>query len=338
MASGVPCAMTTPKFSTTIRSHTDMTRSMWCSTRSTAIVAVRPRMREPSELISLSDSPLAGSSSSNSCGSAIERACQRGLLLHGIGQGGGQPVRVRRNPEPVKDLHRPRRGSALFVARAPQPEKGGDRIAVQHRLGAEHHVLADGQPGAQPDGLQGAGDAEFGQVMRVVPAQIAAAVGEAAGARVDEPADDVEQRRLARAVRADHPDHLARHDRHRDVVEREDPAEADGDAVHGQDRFTSRAPASAGSAAASRIGPMSGTYAGTEVAGARPGRAPKRACLPAPRHRFGRYNLCNTSASQPRGCDEPVGGLPTSSRPTGLIPLLLAGLARGAARLWATNP
>ena len=150
-------AMTIPKFSTTIRSHTDMTRSMWCSTRSTAIVAVRPRMREPSEPISLSDSPLAGSSSSNSCGSAINARGQRGLLLHGIGQGGRKPVRVRRDPELVKDLHRPRRGSALFLARAPQPENGGDQVAVQYRLGAEHHVLADGQPGAQPDSPAGCG-------------------------------------------------------------------------------------------------------------------------------------------------------------------------------------
>ncbi len=152
-----------------------------------------------------------------------------------------------RTPQP-----RARRGSPSPAPRFGAPpgsnattREGGDRIAVQYRLGAEHHVLAHGQPGAQPDALQGAGNAELGQVMRVVPSQIATAVGEAAGARVDEPADDVEQRRLARAVRADHPDHLARHDRHRDVVEREDAAEADGDAVHGQDRFPSPASASA---------------------------------------------------------------------------------------------
>ena len=44
-----------------------------------------------------------------------------------------------------------------------------------------------------------------------------------------EAADDVEQRRLAGAVGADHADHLAGRDREGDVVERGEPAEAHGD-------------------------------------------------------------------------------------------------------------
>ena len=50
-------------------SHTDITRSMWCSTSITDIRSVRPRSRRPSSASSSSDRPLAGSSSITSSGS-----------------------------------------------------------------------------------------------------------------------------------------------------------------------------------------------------------------------------------------------------------------------------
>ncbi len=67
--------------------------------------------------------------------------------------------------------------------------------------------------------------------------------------RLDEPAEDVEERRLARAVRADQ---AARARRERDghVVERRDPAEADGQALDLDHAASFAPPASSGTAAA----------------------------------------------------------------------------------------
>ena len=64
----------------------------------------------------------------------------------------------------------------------------------------------------------------------------------AAGVGADEAADDVEQRRLARAVGADDADDLAGRDRQRDVVERRQAAEAHRETVHPQHlrRFVAR--------------------------------------------------------------------------------------------------
>ena len=68
---GVPSAITMPKFRTTKRSHTDMTRSMWCSTKRTAIRSLSPRICDPRSSMSRSDSPLAGSSNRRTCGFII---------------------------------------------------------------------------------------------------------------------------------------------------------------------------------------------------------------------------------------------------------------------------
>ncbi len=117
-----------------------------------------------------------------------------------------------------------------------------------------------------------------GQVVGMVSAELAPAVGEVTRRRVHEPADHVEKRRLAGAVRADDPDHFSRPDGHGDLVEREDPSEADGDVVNGEYCGT-----------VERVvdGILRGredrahrwAYSGTEGVGARSGRGPQ-ACMP----------------------------------------------------------
>ena len=106
---------------------------------------------------------------------------------------------------------------------------------MQPGLGAQHHVLVHGQAGAESDTLERAGDAQLGQVVRVMPAEPASPVGQAAAPRVDEPADDVEQGRLAGAVRPDDAHHLATADPHRHLVERQEATETDTDLVDDQD-------------------------------------------------------------------------------------------------------
>ena len=61
------------------------------------------------------------------------------------------------------------------------------------------------------------------------PRRLPVAPGDAAGGGRTRPQHDVEQRRLAGAVRADEPVHRAGFDRERHVVERDQPAEADAD-------------------------------------------------------------------------------------------------------------
>ncbi len=48
--------------------------------------SVKPRILEPSASISLSDRPLAGSSSSRSCGSAIRARASAVRFCIGVGQ------------------------------------------------------------------------------------------------------------------------------------------------------------------------------------------------------------------------------------------------------------
>ena len=138
-----------------------------------------------------------------------EGAGQRGPLLNCVGERGGHPAGVVRGTELVEHGHGPRRHAALLAAGAPDAEEGRSEVAAQGRFGAEHHVLVHGQARTEADPLQGARDAQLGQVVRMVPAQDGTAVGDRSRAGMDETADHVEERRLARSVRPDDPDHLA---------------------------------------------------------------------------------------------------------------------------------
>ena len=126
-------------------------------------------------------------------------------------------------------------------------DAGGGGVPGGEVLGGEE-VGADRGAPDQADVLERPGHAgrrplvgrEVGDVD--VPEPHPAGVGPA------EPADDVEQRRLAGAVRADDPDDLQFADDERDVVQRLDAAEADGAAVdlkHGPRPWWRRRPACA---------------------------------------------------------------------------------------------
>ena len=90
---------------------------------------------------------------------------------------------------------------------------------MKARLGAEHHVLENRQPLAEPDALHGAGDTELGEIVGTMPEKGNTVVGDRPTTRADKAADGVEKSRLPGAVRPDQADDLAVADLHRDAVQ-----------------------------------------------------------------------------------------------------------------------
>nr|WP_235879269.1 hypothetical protein [Burkholderia sp. USMB20] len=98
------------------------------------------------------------------------------------------------------------------------------------------HVLQHGQPRKQREGLEHHRDA-FGRA-----AQRLAEIGHVTAGRLDQPGDDPQQRRLARARTAEQPDDLALAQRQVRVVEHQQLAlrlvEAAADVIDAQDFLT----------------------------------------------------------------------------------------------------
>ena len=195
-----------------MRSQTDMTRSMWCSTKQHGHARRQRVGCGVPERVHLAFGQAAGrlveqeqarlgheGPGQRSPSSGSRRAARPG------GAGRTRPPRARRAPRARGRRHDALRGS---TARCPGRTTPGR--SCSHWLRPEHDVLVHGQPGAEPDALQRARDAELCQIVRPVPAQDGAAVGDGSAACVDEPADDVEERGLAGAVGPDDADDLAR--------------------------------------------------------------------------------------------------------------------------------
>jgi len=96
---------------------------------------------------------------------------------------------------------------------------------------ADEHVLEHGHVRRQLQVLERPRDAEAHDPVRRLAQQVFAVVADCAAVRLVQPRDDVERRRLARAVRPDQPCDLALFDAQRELVEREDAAEAPADVV-----------------------------------------------------------------------------------------------------------
>ena len=222
-----PSAMQRPKSSTTTRSQTAITRSMWCSTSSTASRPERADAARRARPCRPRPSPPAGSSSSSSRGRRRARgrarpasACRRAGC-----PGAGRRRRRRRASSSAASASS--RSRALGAVRAREPEQRA-RPAPGPRLGSAPTITFSTavSPANSPTPCS----------VRAIPSRASscgrarssarAAEAHAAGVGADEAADDVEQRRLARAVGADDADDLARRDRQRDVVEGGQPAEA----------------------------------------------------------------------------------------------------------------
>src|SRR4051812_11072680 len=105
------------------------------------------------------------------------------------------------------------------------------------------------------EALERARDAEARELARLDAAQRLVAPLQPSLVGAGEPADDVEQRRLAGAIWSDDADDLVLGDGRRDIRQRREPAEADGDPLHLEQRsHARRPPPAAGAAGAFRGG------------------------------------------------------------------------------------
>src|SRR5918998_6686362 len=97
-------------------------------------------------------------------------------------------------------------------------------------------VLEHRQPAHETDVLERATDTTGDSPVRRKKGDVLASVRDRAGVRLIEPGDAVEQRGLARAVRADEADDLPFGHVDVDVVERDEPPEADAHVLYFENR------------------------------------------------------------------------------------------------------
>ena len=142
--SGVPPAITLPKFSTTTCSARPMTSGMSCSISSTLMLsAAMLRISADSSRFSVGLVPAAGSSSSSSLGCGPQRAGDLEPALLAVGQRRLPGSLARRlEPDPVEQRVRGRGALAVVAPPVRQAEHVADRPGVLQRL--------DRRPGRSP--------------------------------------------------------------------------------------------------------------------------------------------------------------------------------------------
>jgi hypothetical protein len=99
-------------------------------------------------------------------------------------------------------------------------------------LGADHHVLQNGQATEQPNPLQGSPDPQPGQLVGADPPLDLALDRNPSLLGTDEATDGVEKRGLPRSVRADHAYRLPRPDLKRHPLQGGNPAKAHRQILH----------------------------------------------------------------------------------------------------------
>jgi len=118
--------------------------------------------------------------------------------------------------------------SDVFLLRHAPVDDAGEDAGLHAHVAAEHQVVEDGQAAEQGDVLKGAGNAQRGDVARLLLRDVLAFEDDAAGVRLVESRDHVQEGGLARAVGADDgDDRTARHvERH--ILHGDDTAETLG--------------------------------------------------------------------------------------------------------------
>ncbi len=130
-----------------------------------------------------------------------------------------------------QDLHRVVPQLAILTLGA-DPERGGDPVRLRPRRCADHDVLDDGHRRVEREVLERPCHPPPRDARRRDVEQVLALEAHHAPCGVIDPADDVEERRLSRSVRPDQATDLPGLDREREIVEGDDPPEADGDLFH----------------------------------------------------------------------------------------------------------
>ncbi len=141
----------------------------------------------------------------------------------------------------AKFARREAAGDRLGPGAEPDPVERGQRhvarggIVTRADIGADDDVFEDAHPGKGAHHLKRAADAAAADMARAQPGDRLAGEFGRAAARREKPVDDVEQRRLAGAVRADDAVEPALGDDEVDLVERAQPAKRDADVFQHQE-------------------------------------------------------------------------------------------------------
>src|SRR5213595_2243048 len=179
---GRPSAILRPKSRTTTLSEIGMTSPMWCST---------------SRMVTPRRSRIVRSSAASTATSSWFRPPGGGV------RGDGRQVEER------EQLARALADLRLLAPHPRQAQRVAEEVAARATVDADHHVLEHGERREQREVLEGAADAEVGDAVRRQRQQRAVAEADVPPLWRVEPAQAVEQRRLAGAVGADEPDDLA---------------------------------------------------------------------------------------------------------------------------------
>ncbi len=163
-------------------------------------------------------------------GPGHQRAGERDPLAYCIGEAARRGVRMLGDTALLERGKRFGAQPALVALGPRQAEERRGEAGARCVLGAGHDVLEHGEPGKLADALQRAGDAETGEPVGAGPQRTAVQRQGTRGGR-DEAADDVEERGLPGTVRPDDTDDPARRHAQRDVLERDEPAKANPDAM-----------------------------------------------------------------------------------------------------------
>lgn len=98
-----------------------------------------------------------------------------GELLRAVRQRAGGCGELIGDPDELGDLRDPFAVDALLADRRRQPQAGRDEARAGQPVPAEHQAVGDGGVRRQGEVLEGAGDAEFGDAVRVQPGEFALA-------------------------------------------------------------------------------------------------------------------------------------------------------------------
>ena len=204
-----------------------MTRPMWCSTSSTvrSSRSRSSRRKSPNPATSSWLRPPAGSSSSSSRGSRDERAGELDALQRRVGE--APTRRARRDRLARRDRATSMRASLAVRLAEPARRANARRRGRSRAPSSARRARCSGTSARCRGGRRRTARPSAGPRRRRA---------HGAGIRLVESSDDVEGRRLARAVRADQSEDLTLGDVERDVVEGDDAPEAAGEVLDGEQR------------------------------------------------------------------------------------------------------
>jgi hypothetical protein len=165
-----------------------------------------------------------------------QRPGQFDAFLRAERQAGHDDVGDGAEVEILQDFVDARIQRRLATAHPGQPQRVADDVAVGAAMGADPHVVAHRQVGEQRHVLEGAADADFGNAVRRALEDALALHQNIARARLIEPAETIEQRGLAGAIRPDQAEDLSLDHVERHAVQRDNAAEHDADVVNREQR------------------------------------------------------------------------------------------------------